>query len=334
MLLCGSATPRPESWHRAAAARAARARRRPCGCRRSSCSTCAACATRCTRARARRSTRSSASGGKAIVLVNRRGWSPFVVCRACGQAWTCPRCDVTLTLHRDGARAGAAAATTAATREPVPSPAPSAARRAVARHGTGTQRLEAELARGARAAAGVPARQRRGPAQGRHRRACCDASTRVRPASWSARRWSRRATTSPRCRWRSCRTPTRRFGSPTSAPRSARSRSSRSSPAAAAAAPRGGRVLVQTLCPEAALPSPRRAPRRRGLPRGGAASGAARSAIRRSPSCPGRHVGRRRRPPRTRGRERRRRARRAAGLASARPGAALPAQGPLSAACC
>ncbi|MCW3014045.1 MAG: primosomal protein, partial [Solirubrobacterales bacterium] len=38
---------------------------------------------------------------KAIVLLNRRGWSNFLTCRTCGRAWECPQCDVTLVLHRD-----------------------------------------------------------------------------------------------------------------------------------------------------------------------------------------------------------------------------------------
>ncbi len=69
-------------------------------------------------------------------------------------------------------------------------------------------------------------------------------------ASWSAPRWSPRATTSPTStlgRRRS--TPTRPCASPTSAPRSGPSRWSPSSPGAAAAAGRGGEVLVQTLAP-------------------------------------------------------------------------------------
>jgi primosomal protein N' (replication factor Y) len=40
------------------------------------------------------------SGGKAIVLVNRRGYSPYLTCRSCGHAWQCPSCDVSLVLHR------------------------------------------------------------------------------------------------------------------------------------------------------------------------------------------------------------------------------------------
>jgi primosomal protein N' (replication factor Y) len=40
------------------------------------------------------------AGGKAIVMINRRGWSPYVACRSCGQALECPNCDVSLVLHQ------------------------------------------------------------------------------------------------------------------------------------------------------------------------------------------------------------------------------------------
>ena len=39
-------------------------------------------------------------GEKAIVLLNRRGWSNFLSCRLCGRVWECPDCDVTLVLHQ------------------------------------------------------------------------------------------------------------------------------------------------------------------------------------------------------------------------------------------
>ena len=44
----------------------------------------------------------AAARQKAIVMVPRRGWSPFVDCRVCGNAWRCPNCDVSLVLHRAG----------------------------------------------------------------------------------------------------------------------------------------------------------------------------------------------------------------------------------------
>ncbi len=61
---------------------------------------------------------------------------------------------------------------------------------------------------------------------------CCGASTRRPRACSSARRWWPRGTTSPTSRSASSWTPTRRCGSPTSGPRSALSRWSRSSPGA------------------------------------------------------------------------------------------------------
>jgi len=39
-------------------------------------------------------------GEQSIVLLNRRGYSSFVVCRSCGESIQCPNCDVTLTFHR------------------------------------------------------------------------------------------------------------------------------------------------------------------------------------------------------------------------------------------
>ncbi len=35
-----------------------------------------------------------------LLLLNRRGYSPFVVCADCGQSFHCPNCDITLTYHQ------------------------------------------------------------------------------------------------------------------------------------------------------------------------------------------------------------------------------------------
>ena len=35
-----------------------------------------------------------------IILLNRRGFSQFVLCRSCGETLKCPNCDITLTFHR------------------------------------------------------------------------------------------------------------------------------------------------------------------------------------------------------------------------------------------
>jgi primosomal protein N' (replication factor Y) (superfamily II helicase) len=81
-------------------------------------------------------------GGKAILLINRRGWSTHLTCRSCGHAWECPNCDVSLVLHRDGGlrchHCGHA--------ETKPHSCPECSSVTIARVGSGTQRVEAELA--------------------------------------------------------------------------------------------------------------------------------------------------------------------------------------------
>jgi primosomal protein N' (replication factor Y) (superfamily II helicase) len=83
-------------------------------------------------------------GSKAIVLVARRGWSPFVDCRDCGRAWMCGSCDVSLTLHREG-EAQRLICHHCGHAEPPPHACPDCGSTGVARHGVGSQRLEAEL---------------------------------------------------------------------------------------------------------------------------------------------------------------------------------------------
>ena len=81
-------------------------------------------------------------GGKAILLLNRRGVAPALHCRACGKTIRCPNCDVSLVLHRDGRlrchHCGFA--------EGAPETCPSCGSAELARLGAGTQRLERELA--------------------------------------------------------------------------------------------------------------------------------------------------------------------------------------------
>ncbi|HEY7075846.1 MAG TPA: primosomal protein N' [Solirubrobacteraceae bacterium] len=79
---------------------------------------------------------------KSIVLLNRRGWSNFLSCRACGKVWECPECDVALVLHR---AARALSCHHCGHRAPVPERCDACGSLAVARHGAGTERVEAEL---------------------------------------------------------------------------------------------------------------------------------------------------------------------------------------------
>jgi primosomal protein N' (replication factor Y) (superfamily II helicase) len=41
-----------------------------------------------------------ARGEQSIILLNRRGYSTFVICRSCGERMQCDNCDVTLTYHQ------------------------------------------------------------------------------------------------------------------------------------------------------------------------------------------------------------------------------------------
>ena len=36
-----------------------------------------------------------------VLMLNRRGYSSFVMCRDCGYVDDCPNCDISLTLHMD-----------------------------------------------------------------------------------------------------------------------------------------------------------------------------------------------------------------------------------------
>jgi primosomal protein N' (replication factor Y) len=80
---------------------------------------------------------------KAIVLLNRRGWSNFLTCRSCGEVWMCPDCDVSLVLHRSE---DLMACHHCGHRERVPSRCDACGSISIGRHGTGTERLGHELA--------------------------------------------------------------------------------------------------------------------------------------------------------------------------------------------
>jgi primosomal protein N' (replication factor Y) (superfamily II helicase) len=83
-------------------------------------------------------TRLAETGGKAIVMVPRRGWSPFLDCRVCGHAWYCPNCDVSLVLHRAG---DIMRCHHCGHSERVPESCPECASVSIARHGAGSERL-------------------------------------------------------------------------------------------------------------------------------------------------------------------------------------------------
>ncbi len=137
LLLCGSATPRPESYR---ALRRLRLSRRVDGQHPPPVRTIDM---RGTEAALHPDTVDAlAASRKSIVLLNRRGWSNFVDCRTCGHAWMCPNCDVALVLHRAG---GYLACHHCGHRERVPHRCTECGSMSVARHGTGTEQLEHDL---------------------------------------------------------------------------------------------------------------------------------------------------------------------------------------------
>lgn len=83
-----------------------------------------------------------AARAKAIVLLNRRGWSNFLSCRSCGRVWSCPHCDVALVLHRADGFVGCHHC---GHREPAPERCGTCSSMSVARHGAGTERVQHEL---------------------------------------------------------------------------------------------------------------------------------------------------------------------------------------------
>ncbi len=142
LLLLGSATPRPESMHEAPAA--IRLSRRVDG-RPLPQVTVLDMRNQLPglhplTAEALREVRSAR--GKAIVLLNRRGWSNFLSCRECGRVWGCPECDVALVLHR---ASGIVACHHCGHQEQAPQRC-TCGSMSVARHGAGTERLQHELA--------------------------------------------------------------------------------------------------------------------------------------------------------------------------------------------
>jgi primosomal protein N' (replication factor Y) len=82
-------------------------------------------------------------GAKAIVMVNRRGFAPWLTCRSCGRHWSCPNCDVSLIVHR---HSGRLVCHHCAHAEPLPAACAECGSTTLSRAGTGTEQVEALLA--------------------------------------------------------------------------------------------------------------------------------------------------------------------------------------------
>jgi primosomal protein N' (replication factor Y) (superfamily II helicase) len=84
-----------------------------------------------------------AAGAKAIVMVNRRGFAPWLTCRSCGRHWSCPNCDVSLIVHR---HSGRVVCHHCAHSEPLPRACGDCGSTTLSRAGVGTEQVEALLA--------------------------------------------------------------------------------------------------------------------------------------------------------------------------------------------
>lgn len=79
---------------------------------------------------------------QAIILLNRRGYSSFMMCRECGFVLKCPNCDVSLTYHKD---LGKMKCHYCGHEEPMPQFCPNCRSKKIGFYGTGTQNIEQQL---------------------------------------------------------------------------------------------------------------------------------------------------------------------------------------------
>ena len=81
-------------------------------------------------------------GEQSIILLNRRGYSSYILCRSCGETVQCPNCDVTLTYHLSER---VIVCHYCNHREPVPRVCPSCGKKYIYYVGEGTEQLEEML---------------------------------------------------------------------------------------------------------------------------------------------------------------------------------------------
>ena len=78
-----------------------------------------------------------------VLMLNRRGYSSFVMCRECGTVDTCPNCDISLTLHMDTKNMNCHYCGFS---KDIPQVCPNCKSRSIRYYGTGTQKAYDELA--------------------------------------------------------------------------------------------------------------------------------------------------------------------------------------------
>lgn len=82
-------------------------------------------------------------GEQSVLMLNRRGYSSFVMCRDCGYVLPCPNCDISLTLHMDTKKMKCHYC---GHEEPIPRECPICGSDKIRYYGTGTQKVQEELA--------------------------------------------------------------------------------------------------------------------------------------------------------------------------------------------
>jgi primosomal protein N' (replication factor Y) len=81
-------------------------------------------------------------GEQSVLLLNRRGYSSFVMCRDCGFVLQCPNCDISQTLHMD---TKTMKCHYCGHEEGIPNICPACHSRSIRYYGTGTQKIQEEL---------------------------------------------------------------------------------------------------------------------------------------------------------------------------------------------
>ncbi len=86
--------------------------------------------------------RTLATGGQILLLRNRRGFAPLLLCRACGEDFRCPDCGLPMTLHR---KPRALVCHWCGRKRPIPQSCPVCQGVTLVPVGSGTERVEDQL---------------------------------------------------------------------------------------------------------------------------------------------------------------------------------------------
>ncbi len=78
-------------------------------------------------------------GQQALILLNRRGYSPLVLCRSCGHVETCENCSISLTFHRSPIRL---TCHYCGYGRSIPRSCPECGKQYIHYHGVGTEKIE------------------------------------------------------------------------------------------------------------------------------------------------------------------------------------------------